>query len=198
MRSFKTARFVFVLCLALAGNVPARADSVYQWTDPDGTVHFGSKPLTKDAKPAELPKITKEHFNPAKGKLVSCSAHGGIDCQAGPDVDGSVICRDGFKDASPRFTFSCSSPQLALSDVSPVRPEGTFSVFVRNGSSVEAKKPVVTVRSPDGQAKLVLPGPDHIDPYGMAEFAYTEKRSEPLFKEKPSQGSISVSCANCS
>lgn len=33
----------------------------------------------------------------------TCSSHGGIDCDQGPDIDGSAICHDGWKDSSESF-----------------------------------------------------------------------------------------------
>ena len=36
----------------------------------------------------------------------ACSSHGGVDCSAGPDYDGSVICEDGWKESS--VGYSCS------------------------------------------------------------------------------------------
>jgi len=50
----------------------------------------------------------------------TCSWHGGINCAAGADWDGSAICNDGWKDSSEGFfstaectdNFHCSSSQL--------------------------------------------------------------------------------------
>lgn len=45
----------------------------------------------------------------------ACSWHGGVNCGAGPDWDGSVICNDGWKDSSVKYsstiecTINCSS-----------------------------------------------------------------------------------------
>ncbi len=33
----------------------------------------------------------------------ACSGHGGVDCAAGPDSDGSVICMDGWKGSSVAY-----------------------------------------------------------------------------------------------
>lgn len=35
----------------------------------------------------------------------ACSNHGGVNCSAGPDTDGSVICNDGWKDST--ITYRC-------------------------------------------------------------------------------------------
>lgn len=34
----------------------------------------------------------------------ACSGHGGVDCSAGPDSDGSVICYDGWEDSSVSYS----------------------------------------------------------------------------------------------
>lgn len=33
----------------------------------------------------------------------ACSHHDGVDCSAGPDDDGSVICNDGWRDSSVSY-----------------------------------------------------------------------------------------------
>lgn len=41
-----------------------------------------------------------------------CSSHGGVDCEAGRDQDGSVICKDGWRDSSCSYdeVSKCSFP----------------------------------------------------------------------------------------
>lgn len=36
-----------------------------------------------------------------------CSRHGGVNCSAGRDTDGSVICNDGWRDSSCDYISSC-------------------------------------------------------------------------------------------
>lgn len=38
----------------------------------------------------------------------TCSWHGGVNCDAGSDWDGSAICNDGWKDSSESFSAQCS------------------------------------------------------------------------------------------
>jgi len=33
----------------------------------------------------------------------ACGEHGGVDCSAGPDIDGSVICMDGYRGSSIKY-----------------------------------------------------------------------------------------------
>ena len=44
----------------------------------------------------------------------ACSYHGGVDCNAGSDHDGSVICNDGWRDSSVGYyeTSMCGGTDL--------------------------------------------------------------------------------------
>lgn len=43
---------------------------------------------------------------PSKGRATSgaCSSHNGVDCSAGADFDGSVICNDGWRNSSVKYS----------------------------------------------------------------------------------------------
>lgn len=43
-------------------------------------------------------------FQAIKATSGSCSLHSGVNCYAGPDWDGSVICNDGWKDSLTRYS----------------------------------------------------------------------------------------------
>jgi len=196
-RYFLSLKLVIVLSLFTAP-LTAQADNVYRWVDKDGLVHYTSKPPTKDAKPADLPPLMREGTSGgkvAKVELMSCDKHGGVNCQAGADKDGSVICLDGFADASARFLFTCNSPKLQVSEISDIAPDGQFTVTVRNTKSVQADKPVVALNLPDGH-KINLEGPGKIEPYGNVDFVFKPKGSAALTK-KAKLEQIQVSCFNC-
>jgi len=187
-----------LLCLvALHIAVPhALAEKkVYKWQDGSGVVHYSDRPLTKAAQPAELPPIMRAEVKLPKQKLESCSDHGGIDCQAGPDGDGSVICVDGFSGAGARFRFSCNSPKLSVADVSDARADGTYVVTVRNSKSVVATKPAVSFLTESGKA-IALSGPEQIAAYGVAEFILSSSGAGGL-NGKPNAVQFRASCANC-
>lgn len=38
----------------------------------------------------------------------ACSGHDGVNCAAGPDSDGSVICNDGWEDSSVDYDDVCN------------------------------------------------------------------------------------------
>lgn len=183
---------VFAVCSTAA------ADSVYRYKDENGVTHYTSKKPTPDAKPAKLPPINRGEVKLTKRKLISCSSHGGIDCTAGPDRDGSVICRDGFAEASPRYRFSCNSPKLEITDVSDPNPEGGFSVFVRNKKSIEAKHPALFFKPNIGQ-ETKLNGPAKIEPFGMAEFTFAphDEAQKLGATQKINIAQLNLTCANC-
>jgi hypothetical protein len=174
----------------------AHASPVYKATGKDGKVTYSSKPPTKNAKPAELPEIMRGEVKLVEQKLVSCDKHGGPNCQAGPDADGSVICLDGFKNASARFRFTCNSPKLEISDVSEVAADGSFTVFVRNTKSVAAQKPVIMYHSLNGKEHKI-PGPEVVEGFGVAEFQFHTKEKLKVAMNKPTLAELDITCANC-
>lgn len=189
---------ILILFSVLCAN-SALAAPIYKWKDKNGVVHYSSKPGSAQAKPAELPKIMRVKMDPPRTDLSSCKSHGGINCRLGPDKDGSVICYDGFVDASTRFLFSCSSPKLEIADVSQPDKEGNFTVFVRNTTSVEAKGAEVFYISRLLESKTKLDGPSLIDSFGVAEFYF---QPEALRKEQRPKSVVTselkLTCENCS
>ncbi|MCB0318146.1 MAG: DUF4124 domain-containing protein [Bdellovibrionales bacterium] len=172
----------------------AYADDVYKWVDELGVTHYSSSPNNENAKVAKLPEISRGDV-PVPGKLLkTCKKHGGIDCAAGADKDGSVICYDGFKEAAARFTMSCSSPKLLISDVSKVQADGTFTVFVRNSRSVAAEGTKVFFKN-SGQEHPML-GPSEIDAFGVAEYLWKDDPGIPIL-DQPKAQNIRIACSNC-
>jgi len=168
---------------------------VYTWVDEKGVTHYTSEKPTKNAKPAELPEIMKGEVKLGSGAK-SCEQRGGINCQAGPAKDGSVICYDGFEDAAARYIFHCSSPRLKVSNISEVDENGRFSVVVRNSNSVEALDPKLIFKV-DSRTEFELEGPETIAAFGVGEFEFAPplKPSEPI---KVSEAQLTVRCKNCS
>lgn len=198
------AQFIVALSICFLFTKTTNADprAVYRWEDPKtGSIHYSSKAPSKDARPAELPKITRGEVKVNKTKNVTCDSHGGVNCQAGTDGDGSAICSDGFKDVTTRFRFACSSPKLEITDISELTEAGNFTIFVRNSKSVAAKKPVVSYQ-PDFGDKVTLTGPASVEPFGIAEFTFNYeelalKGKTLKLSKKPNAGQIDVSCENC-
>jgi len=186
---------IVLLIFFIAIGCPAWAAPIYSWEGKNGVRHYASKPNSPKAQEAKLPEIMRGEMKLAEKRLVNCDQHGGVNCQAGADSDGSVVCYDGFRDVSTRFLFSCTTPKLEVSQISPVDSQGMFNVIVRNKRAVIAEKPKLTVRLLDG-SKAALAGPDSIEPFGNAEFAF-----KPSSTVRPSPaispGELDLSCANC-
>lgn len=191
--------FCGVFCLIGAGvsfsSSVSFAQKLYKWTDEKGVVHYSSAPKSRDAQQADLPPIMRGEVKLSSQKLVSCDKHGGINCQAGADTDGSVICYDGFRSASARFRFSCSSPKLEITDISDPGTDGTFSVFIRNSKSVAAQKPSVTLKEGEG-SEIALSGPREIEAFGMGEFSLPKSAAGEI-RAKPDLSQLIVTCGNC-
>ena len=168
---------------------------VYTWTDESGVTHYSSKPSAPDAKKADLPEINRGDIKVAKPKLVSCSSHGGINCQAGADEDGSVICHDGFRGASARYRFTCNSPKLQITSVSDVDGLGNFIVTVRNQKSVKAVSSAL-IYSPEPGTVVKLNGPDEIEPYGVVDYVFEPKDAD-IPTGPISLAALTVKCGNC-
>ena len=173
----------------------AFASPVYKVTDKNGNTTYTSKAPNKNAKPAQLPEIMRGEVKLVDQKLVNCDKHGGVNCQAGPDHDGSVICMDGFKEASTRYRFTCNSPKLEITDISEPSAEGKFTIFVRNTKSVAAQKPTVLYKTRDGKEVKIV-GPETIDPFGVAEFQYAAPEGATI-TARPTLADLNLSCANC-
>jgi hypothetical protein len=171
---------VYLIGFALQG---AWAQGVYKWQDENGVVHYTSKAGKAGAKAADLPPITRGEM-----KL-------GVDCAAGADVDGSVICGDGFKDATARYRFHCNSPKLLVADVSNRTAEGDFKVVLRNAKAVAAVKVALFFERPD-KREVPLDGPGEVKPFGAAEFTLAKADTEGL-ANKPLPTQFRIVCSNC-
>ncbi len=181
--------FLFLLL-----SLPTFAE-VYKWVDSEGVVHYSSEKEMPDAEPADLPRINRGELKLGHLKLVSCDSHGGIDCQSGPDEDGSVICLDGFKESSAIYRFTCNSPKLKIANISKLDESGLFTVNIRNSKSVLAKNTTVYVELPE-KGEVELSGPKEIDAYGAGEFKLAEQYTA-ILTLQPTIADIRVDCANC-
>ena len=95
-----------------------------------------------------------------------------------------MICFDNFKNSIQRFAVSCSAAKLAIIPESYKSSFNSFSLVVRNTSSVVAK--AVKVQADDG---LLLAGPNELEAYGSAD--YTSHKAPALHAK------FQVSCENC-
>jgi hypothetical protein len=204
MRKFFHCKLLILMVFSSAfSSRGVYADEIYKWVDSKGMTHYSSKPGDKKAEVAKLPEITRGEVKMPSTLLDSCKNHAGIDCQGGPDKDGSVKCNDGFLDSAQRYTFLCTTAKLEVSSVSKVDRGGGFTVQVRNSKSVAADKPKLVYRF-DSKTDYELSGPESIQPFELAEFIFdpdahlSEKgRMDIVKKIKPSADKFELACANC-
>jgi len=171
------------------------AEGIYSWTDEKGITHYSTSPTSEDAKPAKLPNIMKADVVIPETRQASCDDHGGVDCAAGPDRDGSVICRDGFRGVRVPFRFTCNAARVQIADVSEVDENGQFTVFLRNLESVAARGLSVTF-VPGGGEEVKLNGPQDLDGFAMGEFVYQGSDYIPILNQ-PDAAQLVVDCLNC-
>lgn len=195
MNHFQKLTLAVILVAACHVVVPGiSAAQVYKWTDNSGITHFSSSKPHENAKPADLPPIMREKVKEIASTGEICKAHGGINCEEGPDTDGSVICYDGYRETPERFQFRCKSAKITISDISNSTSdhEGEFSIWIRNEKDVEAQDVLVELLNPDG-TNLVAEGPQAIAPLEMAEY----KLKNIDATQTPSKAQIEATCANC-
>ena len=193
MRSRIDLLACIVLAFLLCGPRDAAAQKIYKYTDEQGRTRYTTDAPTNGARPATLPRITIAPYEakaPAGPK--SCARHGGFNCAAGNDADGSVICFDGFRDSMERFNFSCTAAKLSINEIKERDGGNTFTVFVRNLSGVDAARPVVVFRTSTKDRREIT-GPEKIEAYGVAEFHISLKP----FDMKPQAANLEATCANC-
>ena len=195
--------FNLIFIMSLFCTLHAAAQGIYKWEDENGKVHFSNSPPSKEATPTELPKIMKGEVKIPKTALRSCDGHGGINCESGPDSDGSVICYDGFKEAASRYRFSCLGAKLEVADISKLKEDGSFVVSLRNRKSVTAQKVEVTFTGLGGKKGVILTGPSTINSLSTGDYTYSPSQNPDATSgdvgllDKPTQSQISISCLNC-
>lgn len=171
---------------------------VYEWKDERGIRHFASRPDHQGSKPADLPPIMREKSLRARIDLPApatsaCEGKGGINCEAGPDNDGSVICADGSLEATARFRQHCFTARLTINEMSEVDESGNALIYIRNEKGIAAKGTKVIFTRENGEI-LEAQGPLEIAPLGLEEFRLTGLI--PLL-EALTPGNLRVECENC-
>lgn len=215
--------FSFVLslsCYTLALSEPS--STIFICTDDSGREYYCTNPSPATmAKPATLPPIARENVQENIEELrivggTSCRNHGDVDCQLGADSDGSVICTDGYRDASTTFSSACTNTkieviffgvtnpankQLSLSELQSLEkhqvPQQRILITIRNSTSVAAKD--VSVSFDSRQTRWIsATGPGLIEPYSAADFYLSPFA---IFGENPPRWDdlrYRIICSNCS
>jgi hypothetical protein len=147
---------------------------------------------------------------------VTCSLHNGIECEKGADPkDGSVICRDEFRDSRESFNDFCTQTRLQLISETFLDKEGneipkelrkpkTFGgitpakivVKLRNLSGIKAK--FVKVEGEIVKRKFRANGPMDMEPFSLEEYIVEfEESLLPIFPDFRTKYRTLVGCDNC-
>ncbi|HMO18447.1 MAG TPA: hypothetical protein PKA63_06635 [Oligoflexia bacterium] len=214
---------VFIICFSLFLSLltptklladKRKAGSISSWVDKDGVRHFSSSEPAPSVEsyPKEkinLPEIEKYDIDTRIKELKAqtpetCLHRGGINCEAGVDTDGSVICHDGFRNSLEQFDISCSEVRLISSIKAPPSKSKRLMkvpiiIEVRNESGIEAKEVRVKVSYPvapyeEERIELSLEGPTSIPSYGIAEYSYSGKLIDDRIAPR---GHVKITCENC-
>lgn len=166
---------------------------VYSWTDSKGVRHFSDSPqgAPAHATPSQLAPILRGSISIPSAARRSCGSHGGVDCARGPDNDGSVVCADGFREATLRFAFECTSARLEVVELVREPETESLVVYIRNQAQISAQRVVVAMRK--GIQFESLTGPPIIEGHGME--GYRLKLSSGV--RAPTAGDIKITCDNC-
>lgn len=218
----KIRDFLILLTIIFLSPSPSSAQDIYKWVGEDGAVHYSTTRRGKLQSPVALPKITRENIDRRIKSIrasipANCFNHGGVDCSKGADVDGTVICLDGFKGAVLPFRFHCMETKLE-GDLqvlfkgadSPLRIADDKSVMTNEGKAPEllilAMRNLTGTEAQGVKVNFVLPqnksqaakGPDVIPPYGVAD--YTLPLSVDMGHIDPKKLKdlkFEVACVNC-
>jgi|AACY02.16.fsa_nt_gi hypothetical protein len=220
LRSLFTRSILALLLGLLLSALPVslQAENIYKWTDEEGRVRFSTTKPSASATPADLPTISRQDLDKRIENLrskadSSCVRHGGIDCTAGPDTDGSVICANGFKGAILPYRFRCLEVRLEVTQLTildeeqQIRSEfsidqkaeepsqitaatGNLHLALRNVSDVTAT--AVQVRFGEQGQGGKFEGPQEIEPYAIADYILP---LSPQLKGKTL--SYLIRCRNC-
>lgn len=200
----------------------AVAEEIFTWTDEFGVTHYTTTPPPQGAKPADLPRIERESLDRKIEDIrastpPNCVAHGGVDCSKGVDLDGSVICSDGFKDAILPFRFSCLEVRLLYPPITiesatdevlgtigkktklTVRElqDAKLHLALRNTSGTEAFGVRVAFEFPR-QKPLEAIGPDKVDAFGGADYILPLRLAGGrMSPEELQRVRVKISCTNC-
>lgn len=136
-------------------------------------MHFSTKPV-KGKEPAKLPEVDKVNIDQQIKRIKAqtpknCASHGGIDCEAGKDGDGSVICMDGFKGSVLSFSKKCGQARLQVDSAKFTENYEYIELFIRNLSPVEAEG-IQAYGRVRAQPKKKAFGPTKVEAYSVGEY----------------------------
>jgi hypothetical protein len=191
-------KFIFIFLLTIFSFLSeSYAQSIYIEKKPDGSTVYTDKPKNPDlAVQKQLPQIPRyEPSNIPIQKIESCSIHGGNDCLAGPDTDGSIICSDGYKESRARYNFLCKQAKLTVENFVVSDDGSKINFSIRNRGEVGAYNIVVYFKQ-NGLLKSTSQQIEKLDAFGAVEIEFNHLKL--LDKSIPYLvDNISISCNNC-
>ena len=185
------------LIVLLLGSISSLAlcQEIYTAQDESGRVIFTNRGTEDTVGPVPLPTLGK--FDPEHTKILipsTCAKHGGVDCRAGADIDGSVICGDRFKESELTFLQACSTTRLEVVSFSGPDSSGEYMVKLRNLRDIAAQMPSIRMFFKPSKP-LEVGVPDDIAPYSTAEIPFRPASSNLVSPLKRSD--LWITCENC-
>lgn len=194
--SFRAWKPLFVGIIFSALPTLAHTERIYRHVGEDGTVSYSSEQPLPGLAPVELPKIEKKEMRPSQAFIQSCRAHGGTNCQAGADSDGSVICFDGYRKSLAQYDEHCGGTRIQVTEIRRRPSDGAFLVTLRNSRSVAAEK--VKIIWKNDTEELPLLGASTLPAFGVEDyvllFDHLPARLRPREIKKED---MRVHCDNC-
>ena len=177
------------------------ASPIYISKGKDGVVTYSSSAPKKsnDAKPHQLPEIMKGRFKaPAPvGQAKECDARNGVACELGADTDGSVICKDGYRDSTPLFRFVCPHPKLELVSLQQQQNSPSALLVIKNTRETTALSPSVRLRSKSGPI-ISLTGPATLEGGALGVYELVVPKGVlPGGSRKVLKNHLWITCGNC-
>lgn len=186
-----TSKYLFLLTLI---TIPllAFSDPIFHEKDEKGKFIYTNRGT--DSTPAKLPTIARYDSKKVRIDIPeTCSKHGGIDCRKGGDTDGSIICKDGFRNVDHMYLDACIETRLELLSLSG--PENDiYEVHLRNLRDMEAIKPSVRLFFTPSEP-LELESPSNIPAYGTIWIKFRVNPGK--LGSKLEKSDLWITCENC-
>ncbi len=191
---------IIAVVLSLGGATldSVTAQPIYTGTSVTGSVVYSSRPQQGAHAKKALPEIMRTGRPAVKVKrALHCGEHGGLNCEAGPDADGSVICRDGYRATTAMYRWSCPLAKLVIVSLDQPEDSLTASVVVRNKGRLTAKNPKIFIKSLKNR-QLDVKGPETLGVQGIAEYEiYIPPQSLPGGSRTVLWNNLWITCDVC-
>lgn len=200
---------------------PSIADEIYKWVDSEGREHYSTSVDGKTQTPANLPPIERENIDQRIAELKeigaqTCDPHGGVDCSAHEDSDGSVICQDGYRQSKQAFQSYCREAIIKPEPIAIAKDPDFFKkltslkedeikdlstydlvISLRNTSETAAEGVSVSFKIFDADT-FVAEGEETVEAFGIGEYRlHLSHLGKKLSYYRLSRSTFTVNCNNC-